>query len=83
MASELMKGRPILHKVAKNRKEAELYIEAILRKPDMVFEVLGHVINDGRIIKRYRKPLRWSSILGVLADPYDITKLATAGYSKV
>lgn len=84
MASELMKNRPILHKVAKDPNDAERYIEAMLRKPGMVFEVLGHVITDGRCIKKYRRPLRWSKILGVLADPYDITKLATPGYySKV
>lgn len=83
MASELMKNRPILHKVAKGERDAEQYIEAMLRKPGMVFEVVGHVITEGRVIKRYRRPLRWSKVLGVLADPYDITRLATPGYSKV
>ena len=83
MASELMKNKPILFKVAKNEADAEHYIEHMLRKPGMVFEILGHVIIDGRCVKRYSKAVRWSKFLGVLASPYDITKLATPGYSKV
>jgi hypothetical protein len=34
------------------------------------------VLIDGRCVKKYGKKLRWSTFLGVLASPYDLSKLA-------
>lgn len=58
MASEIMMNKPVIHRVVKGRVEAELYIEAMLRKPGMCCEILGHVIVDGRCVKRYGNKFR-------------------------
>jgi hypothetical protein len=78
MASEMMKNEPVMHRVVRNREEAAKYMEAILRKPGIACEVLGHVLVNGRCVKKYRKKLRWSSFLGVLASPYDLSRLAVS-----
>lgn len=82
MASAIMLNKPVIHRVVTNPYEAEQFIEAMLRKPTVVFEILGHVIVDGRCVKRYGSHLRWSKILGVLASPYDLSKLAMPSSSK-
>jgi hypothetical protein len=76
MASEMMMNKPVLHRVVRDREEAAKYMEAILRKQGIACEVLGHVLVNGRCVKKYSKKLRWSSFLGVLASPYDLSKLA-------
>lgn len=76
MASEMMKNEPVLHRVVQSRGEAAKYMEAILRKPGITCEVLGHVIVNGRCVKKFGKRLRWSSFLGILASPYDLSRLA-------
>jgi hypothetical protein len=78
MTSELMRDRPLLNALAKDNREAEMYIEAMLRQPDMVFEILDHVIIDGRCVKRLNW-FRWSKVFGVMAPPFDITKLVVPG----
>ncbi|KAH8796380.1 hypothetical protein BGZ57DRAFT_998130 [Hyaloscypha finlandica] len=70
MASEMMKNKPVLHRVVQSRDEAGKYMDAILRQKGIACEVLGHVIVEGRCIKKFGKRLRWSSLLGVLASPY-------------
>ena len=82
MASEIMQNKPVIHRVVKHRYEAEQFIEAMLRKPNCLFEILGHLVVDGRCVKRFRRHLRWSKLLGVLAQPYDLTKLAMPHVAK-
>lgn len=77
MASEMIRTEPVIHRVVKNREEAGKYLEAIFRQPEIACEVLGHVIVQGRCVKKFGKSLRWSGLLGVLARPYDLTRLAT------
>jgi hypothetical protein len=76
IASEIMRSGPILHRVVQTRSDAAKYMEAILSKEGITCEVLDHVILNGRCIKRFAKRLRWSSFVGVLAQPYDLNKLA-------
>ncbi|KAF2869416.1 hypothetical protein BDV95DRAFT_577273 [Massariosphaeria phaeospora] len=72
----LMKDRPIVHKVVKRKDDPNRYVEALLREDGLVCEVMGHVVVDGRVVKRDRRPLKWSMIFGVLAPPFDLRKLA-------
>lgn len=81
MASEMMRNEPVLHRVVRSRAEAAKYLEAIFRQPDLACEVLGHVIIQGRCFKRLTRRLRRSHLLGVLAKPYNLTRLATNGNS--
>lgn len=82
MASEIMKDKPVIHRVVTNQQEAEQYMDEMLRIPDCIFEILGHVVVNGRCVKRYGSHMRWSKILGVLARPYDITRLAMPPYKQ-
>lgn len=75
MASEMMKNKPVLHRVVRSRGLAAQYIEEILNLDDLTVEILGHVIVNGRCVARYSTWLRWASWLGILAPPYDIAKL--------
>lgn len=76
MASEMMQTDPVLHKVVQNRQEATEYIDAILRKPGLVFEVMGHVIINGRCVCRMNKWFRWCTLFGVLAPPFNVANIA-------
>ena len=64
MASQMMRHKPVLHRVVKSRMEAGRYLEAIFRQPDIAAEVLGHIVLNGRCIKRFGRRVRWSNILG-------------------
>ena len=75
MASEMMKTKPVLHRVVKSRGLAAEYIDHILAIDGLVVEVMGHVIVNGRCIQRYNQWLRMSNWLGLLAGPYDTGKL--------
>lgn len=70
----IMRDRPVLHHVVKDEQQASAFIEEILRKDGLVCEVMGHIVINGRCVKRYRS-LRWSSFFGVLAPPFDVTKI--------
>ena len=76
MVSEMMKTDPVLHRVATDRAEAAEYMRAILSKPGLTCELMGHIIVNGRCVKRYNKWLQWSSLFGILAPPFDLTSLA-------
>jgi hypothetical protein len=76
MVSEMMKTDPVLHRVAKDKAQAAEYMQAILSKPGLTCEVMGHIIINGRCVKRYNKWLQWSSLFGILAPPFDVTSLA-------
>jgi hypothetical protein len=54
MASTMMANRPVLHRVVQNRKEAEECLEAIFRQPEIACEVKGHIILQGRCVKKIR-----------------------------
>jgi hypothetical protein len=81
MASEMMRNKPVLHKVVKNRTEAGKYMEALFQQPEIACEVLGHIVTQGRCIKKFGRRTRWSQFLGVLARPYDLRRIATNGTS--
>ncbi|KAF2026293.1 hypothetical protein EK21DRAFT_74485 [Setomelanomma holmii] len=75
ISAVIMRDRPVLHRIVKTKKEASVFMEAILRREGMVCEVLGHVIVNGRCVKR-RSKLTWSTIFGVLAKPFDVSSIA-------
>ena len=77
MASEMMKTNPVLHRVVRTRGLASQYIEEILNIDGLTVEILGHVIINGRCIARFNTWMRWASWLGILAGPYDVSKLVT------
>lgn len=76
MASVIMKDKPVIQRVVATDWEAEQFMDAMLRIPDCVFEIMGHVVINGRCVKRYNHHVRWSNFMGVLAPPYDVTRLA-------
>ena len=76
MASEMMKTKPVLHRVVKSRGLAAEHIDHILNIDGIIVEVMGHVIVNGRCIARYNNWSRLSNWLGILAGPYDVGKLA-------
>ncbi|KAK4553858.1 hypothetical protein LTR86_009033 [Recurvomyces mirabilis] len=48
MASQVMENKPVIHHVVENASQAEEYIEAMLRKSDVVAVIEGHIITDRR-----------------------------------
>ncbi|KAI4119219.1 MAG: hypothetical protein LQ345_000813 [Seirophora villosa] len=75
MASEIMKTKPVLHRVVKSRGLAAEYIDRILDIDGLVMEMMGHVIVNGRCIQEYHPWFQWSNWLGLLAAPYDLGKV--------
>lgn len=75
MASEMMKTNPVLHRVLKSRGLAAEYIDRILSIDGLVVEIMGHVIVNGRCIKRYNPWFKLSNWFGLLAGPFDIWPL--------
>ena len=79
MASEMMKTKPVLHRVVKSRGSAAEFIDQIFSIEGLVVEIMEHMVVNGRCIARYSKWARLSSYLGILAGPFD---LASAGLLK-
>ena len=77
IASEMNKiTDPILHSVVRDRAEAARYVQEILNLPGLIVEIGGHVIINGRAVKRRNQWLCLSRYIGLLAAPFDATKLA-------
>lgn len=77
IAAEMNKvSDPILHTVVQNRSEAAKHVQEILNLPDLIVEIGGHVIVNGRAIRRRNPWLSLSRYIGLLAPPFDVTKLA-------
>ena len=74
MASEMMKTKPVLHRVVKSKGSAAEYIDHIFNIDGLVVETMGHIVVNGRCIARYNKWTRLSSYFGILAGPYDLAK---------
>ncbi|CAI6286853.1 unnamed protein product [Periconia digitata] len=75
ISSVIMRDRPVLHRIVKTEKEADVFVEAILRKEGIVCEVLGHVVINGRCVKRSGR-FSWSTIIGILAKPIDVGRIS-------
>lgn len=74
MASEMMKTKPVLHRVVKSKGSAAEYIDHIFNIEGLIVEVMGHVVVNGRCIARYSSWARLSSYFGILAGPYDLVQ---------
>ncbi|OCL05887.1 hypothetical protein AOQ84DRAFT_390574 [Glonium stellatum] len=77
MIARVMKERPILHRVVKSEADAARQVRSILGIPGLTFELLGHVIVNGRCVARYSKWWRWGTVFGILATPFRVNRLAT------
>ncbi|KAI0859505.1 hypothetical protein F4860DRAFT_515718 [Xylaria cubensis] len=79
MISEMMKEKPIMHRIVQNELEADAFIREILATPGLTIELMGHVFINGKCVKRYNRFFNLSTIFGVLVPPYKIEKLLTRG----
>ncbi|KAI2629549.1 hypothetical protein GGR54DRAFT_267464 [Hypoxylon sp. NC1633] len=75
MVSEMMKERPVIHRIVKNEEDADEFMYEVLNTDGLMFELLGHVFINGRCVKRYNRLLNWSNIFGILVSPFDLKKL--------
>lgn len=75
ISAVIMRDRPVLHRIVKTKKDADVFVEAILRKEGILCEVLGHIVVNGRCVKRHGR-FTWSTVIGVLASPFNIAKIA-------
>ncbi len=76
MASTMMREKPVLHRVVNDEVQAGAYLQAIFRHQDIAYEINRHIIIQGRCVKRLPPFLRWSSLFGVLAKPYNLADMA-------
>jgi len=75
ISSVIMQDRPVLHRIVRTNKEANIFVEAVLRKEGIVCEVLGHVVINGRCVKM-RGRFEWSAVLGILARPFNVSRIS-------
>ena len=77
IASQMNKNSdPVLHTVVPGRTEAADHMQEILKIPGLIVETSGHIIVNGYSIKRRNQWLSAARYIGLLAAPYDITKMA-------
>lgn len=77
IASQMNKiSDPVLHTVVSGRREAAEHMQEILKINGLIVETGGHIIVNGRAIKRRNPWLSAARYIGLLAAPFDITKLA-------
>ncbi|KAI0189298.1 hypothetical protein EV127DRAFT_481833 [Xylaria flabelliformis] len=79
MISEMLKEKPIMHRIVQNELEADAFIREILATPGLTIELMGHVFINGKCVKRYNRFFNLFTIFGVLVSPYKIEKLLTRG----
>lgn len=77
MASEMMKTEPLMHRVVKRREIASRFIDEILDIDGLTVEILGHIIINRRCVARFNTWMCWSRWFGILAGPYNVSKLST------
>ncbi|KAI0468248.1 hypothetical protein F4859DRAFT_524736 [Xylaria cf. heliscus] len=77
MVSEMMKEKPVIHRVVHGESEAEKLIQEILNTPGLTVEFLGHVFINGKCVQRYNRYLSWFNIFGILVSPYNVENLIT------
>lgn len=47
ISAVIMRERPVLHRIVKTKKDADIFIEAILKREGLVCELFGHVVING------------------------------------
>lgn len=78
MVSEMMKEKPVIHRVVHCESEAEKLIHEILNTPGLIVELLGHIFINGKRVQRYNRYFSWFNIFGVLVSPYNVQGLLSA-----
>lgn len=66
----------ILHAIVKSKKEAAEHIESILAQPNLLVEIMGHIIVDGKVVARQNPWTSLASYIGFLAPPFNLYRLA-------
>lgn len=66
-----------------DRSEAAKYVQEILDLPGLIVEIGGLVIVEGRAIRQRNPWLSWSRYIGLLAAPFDVTKVAIPAYDNL
>ena len=80
IASQMNKySDPVLHTVVPFRTDAAEHMQEILKLPGLIIETCGHIIVNGRAIKRRNPWLSAARYIGLLAAPFDITTIAING----
>ena len=78
MAAEMNRyNEPVLYAVVQDRADAAAQVQRILALPGLLIEMHGHVICHGRSVHRQNEWLSRLKYIGLLALPFDITKLAS------
>jgi hypothetical protein len=52
VSAVIMQDRPVLHHIVKSKKEADVFLEATLKKEGLVCAILDHVVVSGQCVKR-------------------------------
>jgi len=77
IAAEMNKrNQPIIHAIANDEQNVEEYLQAVVSIPNLVIEIKGHVLVNGRVVHRKSQWFCWSRYIGLLAKPFDIMKIA-------
>ncbi|KAI1382380.1 hypothetical protein F4677DRAFT_24702 [Hypoxylon crocopeplum] len=79
MVSEMMKERPVIHRVVRKEEEADDFMYEILNTEGLMFELLGHVFINRKCVKRYNRWFNWANIFGILVSPFNLKKLMFQG----
>ena len=67
---------PILHTVVRDRKAAIEHMNEIFKIPGLQVEIKGHIIINNRCVWRRSEWFHLAKYIGLLASPFDITKIA-------
>ncbi|OCK96586.1 uncharacterized protein K441DRAFT_657280 [Cenococcum geophilum 1.58] len=77
ISTVIMRDKHVINLVVKE-EQADQYMKALLAKKGLIYEVLSHVIVNGKCVRKYGLGLQWSMLLGVLAPPYDLKKITAS-----
>jgi hypothetical protein len=50
-----MRNKPVLQRVVKTKANADVFTEAMSKKSNILCEVFGHVVTNGRYVKRINR----------------------------
>jgi hypothetical protein len=53
--SVIMRNKPVLQRVVKTKANADVFTEAMSKKSNILCEVFGHVVTNGRYVKRINR----------------------------
>ena len=82
IASEMNNPRePILHAVVQGDEDAAKHIESVLAEPDLVVEIMGHIIVNGAVVARQNPWFSLATYIGLLAPPFNLNKIGVPSHN--